>query len=77
MFFLDETRFLVQVCTLFFSCFQNITAKHNFEVLPVNKQQQKSDVKESCSMFVQPWQSKVKTSIEVKYVLAMPSQVIG
>lgn len=34
----------------------------------MNKQQQKSDVRESCSMFVQPWQSKVMTSIEVKYV---------
>lgn len=61
---LEQTWFFVQVCTLFFSCFKNITAEHNFEVLPVNKQQQKSDVRGSYSMFVQPWHSKVKTSIE-------------
>lgn len=74
---LDQTTSLVQVCTLSFSCFKNITAEHNFEVLPVNKQPQKSGVRESYSMFVQPWHSKVETSIEVKYVLAMQSQVIG
>lgn len=62
------------MCGLFFICLENITAEYNFEVLLVKRQQQKSEVRESYGTFEQPWHSKAKAGIEVKYVVAM---VIG